>query len=178
MKRPLAIVAVVAAVALAGVGGYFLLFSDHVVIGPIPQLRPAGDVPEGYTWELHDGPDFYTWVLTENEKAGDRVRSGVGVYFGHHPDLSAAKKAPRQFDGRAFSKKVTWMEESSADPKDPWIRRDATLRYHYGKGYGTIMIHVWVWGQAEEQVVSLTALAENLEFVLYQHQAPKPDNRL
>jgi hypothetical protein len=175
MRRRRLIVVVTVMTILTGVASYFLLRGDVWVEGDFPELRPAGDAPAGYAWNFRDGPDFYTWILEDNEKAGDLTRSGIGIYFGHHPNLSTAKKTTSRIEGRAFSKKVMWMIETNDDPKEGWTRRDTLLRYDHGKGYGTILLHVWVWGQTEEQMASLLGLVENQKFVIHQRRALKAE---
>jgi hypothetical protein len=138
---------------------------NHRAERRFPELRPVLDAPEGYTWEFRNGEDFYVWVLADQEMVGDRHRSGVGIYFGHHPDLSAATAATEKVAGRVAGKKVTWLVDRNEAGPDPWVRRDATLEYDHGPGFLTIVLHVWVWGQSEEQVAGLAARLEGLSFV-------------
>jgi hypothetical protein len=164
MKRRWWALAAAAVVAIAAYGGYLLLRGDGRREGRFPELRPALDALPGYAWEFRDGPDFYTWVMAEGKKVGRRHRSGIGIYFGHHPNLSAAEGAAERAGGRVCGKKVTWMVDRSTDAADPWVRRDAVLSYDHGEGFQTITLHVWVWAQSEKQVAELTEQLEALSF--------------
>jgi len=47
----------------------------------------------------------------------------------------------------------------------PWVWQDAVLEYDHGRGFQTITLHVWVWGQSDEQVTGLAERLEGLSFV-------------
>jgi hypothetical protein len=166
MKRLGRVIGCLAVAFIAAVGIYWWLYGTDQ--GLFPELRPELKVPPGYTLTFRDGPKFYTWVMTEDEKVGERHRSGIGMYFGHHPNLSAAKGAPERIAGRVCSKSVTWLVEQNDAANDPWVRRDAVLDYKHGSGFQTIKLHVWVWGQSEAQVAGLAKQLETLSIVFRQ----------
>jgi hypothetical protein len=165
MKRHKRLIAIVGVVLVAGICGYLLFGETDRTDGQFPELRPALEAPAGYSWEFQDGPDFYTWVMAEKEMAGDRNRSGIGIYFGLHPQRSAVENAMEQMSGRAVSRKVTWSVTRSNESNSPWVKRDTFLKYNHGREYRTIGLHIWVWGQTEEQVAELAKHVENMEVV-------------
>lgn len=167
MKRHRLIITTVVLLAVV-VGSYMLLLGTDAMEGQFPELRPTLDAPPGYAWEFNDGPDFYIWLLAQSEKIGKRHRSGVGIYFGHHPNLSATEKATERVSGRACGKQVSWLVQRNQHTDDPWVRRDAVLKYDHGPGYCAIALHVWVWGMSEEQVAGLARQIEGLSFAFRQ----------
>ena len=134
--------------------------------GQFPELKPVIEVPAGFDLTLKDGPDFYAWTLAEREMVGKTHRSGVGIYLGHHPARSVAKNAQQQMAGIVCNQPVTWLETRKDDPADKWVVRDAFLNYNYGPGFMTISLHVWIWGQSDEQIASLVKQVEGLSFDL------------
>lgn len=158
------VVAVVTLAAAAAVGVCLLLGRDSRREGAFPELRPVLAVPPGYTLKFRDGPDYYTWVMTEDVKSGPRHRSGVGLYFGQHPNLSAAEQAPERIAGWVCSHPVTWWVERNVEPSDPWVRQDTVVKYNDGSGFETIALHVWVWGPTEAKVAELAKQLERLAF--------------
>jgi hypothetical protein len=130
-----------------------------------PELRPTLKPPTGYSWTFKDGPDFYTWVLAEGKKQGAQPRSGIGIYFGLHPNLEHIdKKVAKQLKGTVCSQEVTWWVQVREDRKWPRIRRDVAIRYPHGKGFKGIQLHFWVWGTGEEQVAELAKHLKTLRF--------------
>src|SRR5262245_52221149 len=114
---------------LIGGGVYVLAARNDLATGQFPELKPDLTAPAGYKWEFRDGPDFYTWVLAEPAEAEKRARSGVGIYFGHHPNPSKTAGAEGRVAGRVCGRDVTWLVERSDAGTDPWVRRDVVLEY-------------------------------------------------
>lgn len=160
-RRPYVVAAL--AVGAAAVAGYLAFGPADRSNGRFPELRPVLDPPPHYAWEFHDGPDFYVWVLADPEVVRDRARSGIGIYFGLHPNLDSAKGATERVPGRVGTQKVTWLIER-ADGADAWVRRDAVLDYDHGREFLPIRLHVWVWGPSDEQVAGLAGRLEGLSF--------------
>jgi hypothetical protein len=154
------------ALALTVIGGgvYLLAARNDHATGQFPELKPDLAAPAGYKWEFHDGPDFYTWVLAEPAEAGKRSRSGVGMYFGHHPNPSETAGAEGRVAGRVCGRDVTWLVERSDAATDPWVRRDVILDYDHGRGYMPVSLHVWVWGPSDEVVAELVAQLADITF--------------
>jgi hypothetical protein len=165
MKRRNKVIATIGVVLAAGLGAYLLFGETDRTHGRFPELRPTTEAPAGYAWTFKNGPDFYTWVMSETEQIGERQRSGIGIYFGLHPQRSALESATEQVAGRAVSQRVTWSITRSNDTTDPWVQRDALLKYNHGREFQTIILHVWVWGQSDDQVTELAKLVEKIEFV-------------
>jgi hypothetical protein len=140
--------------------------SDLLPEGEFPELQPDLDAPPGYAWVFRDGPDFYTWVLAEGEKVGRRHPSGVGIYFGLHPNVPAAERSSERVPGRVCGTRADWLVERTQAGNEPWVRRDAVIEYEHGPGFLTIALHVWVWGRSEEQVAELARQVEELSFSL------------
>jgi hypothetical protein len=165
MKRRNKVIATIGAVLAAGLGGYLLFGESDRTHGRFPELRPTTEAPAGYAWEFKDGPDFYTWVMAETELVGERHRSGIGIYFGLHPERSVFEGVTEETSGRAVSQRVTWSVTRSNETTNPWVQRNALLKYNHGREFCTITLHVWVWGQTDEQVTELMKLVEKLELV-------------
>jgi len=131
-----------------------------------PDLRPELKAPKGYTLTYKKGPDFYTWVLSEDEKAGEKRASGIGIYFGLHPDMEHVdKKTAKQVNGTVCSQKVSWWVEVAGEAKPRSVRRDVVITYNHGKGFIPLELHFWVWGPTEEAVAGLAKQLESLKFV-------------
>jgi hypothetical protein len=133
--------------------------------GAFPELRPVLNAPKGFSLTFKDGPDFYTWVLAEDKKEGDR-RSGIGIYFGQQPNLEHVdKKTAKRVKGKVCFQEVSWWVEARNDPNTPSVRRDVVIAYDNGKGFRAIQLHLWVWGPTEKEVAALARQLETLKFV-------------
>jgi hypothetical protein len=140
--------------------------------GVFPELRPLLDVPEGYTLTFRDGPDFYVWVMTDNVQVGERYRSGIGMYFGLHPNPRVDEASARQIRGQLCSRQVIWWVERIDSGQNPWVRRDAVIKYEHGKGFLPILLHVWIWGETDDRVAELARHVESLQFSKREHTKP------
>lgn len=133
--------------------------------GAFPELKPDLPAPDGYKWQFHNGPDFYIWFLAEPNPEGKRGPSGIGIYFGLHPNPSATAGADGRAVGRTCGREVTWLIERNDDATDRWVRQDALFDYDHGRGFRPLRLHVWVWGPTEEATANLLKRVEELKFV-------------
>jgi hypothetical protein len=65
--------------------------------------------------------------------------------------------------GRVATHKVEWFLEKHHIDDTP-VRR-CVFEYRHGRGYLPVGVHVWVWGQTDEQVDLLLNKLETLKFV-------------
>jgi hypothetical protein len=128
----------------------------------IPGLRPAVQLPLGYTWVLGNGSDFYCWTGDKQANGKDAKDSGLTMCFGHFPrDL---KKAETEEAGVVASIPVTWHITRNADQG---LRYETIVEYVHAPGFDRIMLHVWVWGKTEKELRPLLKVMEGMLFAEY-----------
>ena len=161
LKWALAVAGVVLLGFIAAYLTYGVDWSTHLAF---PELQPVITVPDGYSLEFADGPDFYTWRLKEAARADGVNRSGLGMYVGLHPNSSWMADAISRTRGRVCGRNVTWYVREFADKGGTFSWRDALFKYKHERGFIEVLVHVWVWADSEDQIDPLLRLLENLSF--------------
>ena len=119
-----------------------------------PELVPTGGLPDGYSWELSDGPDFYVY-----HGVGTSSNSGVGIYFGMHP--APEDDQPSRIERGALGPvSVQWdVLDGSTNYRVGFYRR-CLVPFRQSSKHEKIALHAWVFADTEPEV---TALQESLK---------------
>lgn len=131
-----------------------------------PAKFPFLDHPtgrQGIEWTSFAGPDFDVFYGKPKHRPG----AGFGFYMGGHPS-PPRPEGKVVMNGRLGVFPVVWKATSSEMP--PKIRRDALINYRttISKDGGkerryTEQIHIWVYGNSQEDVETLTEYASGLK---------------
>ena len=123
-----------------------------------PELIPTGGLPEGYSWELSNGPDFYVY-----HGVGANSNAGVGIYFGMHPD-PGNEQPVRTERGAIGPVSVQWdILDGSTDCRVTFCRRCITA-FRASRKHKEIVLHAWVFADTESEVKALQQSLEGLTF--------------
>lgn len=160
-KRFLLLPAVILSVVVICLMLLYVFLRENPIMR-IPNLQPADRLPDGYEWQLENGPDFYIYRA---QRPGNDS-SGVGIYFGNMPSLdffegTPSEDLPREY-GRVFSQRTSWVvldgkEEMVAHP----FYRTTILEYRHSI-YMPLKLHVWVYAEERNELEELLHSLENL----------------
>jgi hypothetical protein len=142
---------------------------DGVVLGDaplleFPELVPQDGLPAGYEWEFNDGPDFYVY-RSENEDG----RTGVGMYFGMHPNFEEKENVKKEV-GYIAGKKVEWSIDSSQEVGTPRHFRQTVFKYKHSKEYYEIQIHTWIYSDELEEVLDFQKNLRDLKYKVISYE--------
>jgi hypothetical protein len=114
-----------------------------------PELVPSGGLPEGYSWELKDGPDFYVY-----HGVGISSNSGAGIYFGMHPNLGDEQPSSTE-RGSLGPVSVQWdVLDGATDCSVPFYR-SCLATFRPSRKHEKIALHAWVFADTESEVTDL-----------------------
>jgi hypothetical protein len=123
--------------------------------------HPAGR--QGIEWTSFAGPDFDVFYGRPKHRPG----AGFGFYMGGHPN-PPRPEGEMVTQGRLGVFPVVWKATSSET--SPKIRRDAFINYKTTSSNAggkerryTEQIHIWVYGNTQEDVEALTEYASGLK---------------
>jgi len=141
-----------------------------------PASHPVLEHPQGrqgVQWTRLEGPDFEVFYGTTKNRPG----AGLGFYMGGHPNRERTENG-ESMNGKLGVFPVAWKEKSSET--SPRIRRDGVidykttiLKFNGREQRSTEKIHIWVYGDAREDVEALAEYASGLKFF-----AEKPADRV
>jgi hypothetical protein len=142
-----------------------------------PELVPSGGLPDGYSWELSNGPDFYVYNGVKSNS-----NSGVGIYFGMHPQRG--DEPPVRIEkGSIGPVPVQWhILDGSTNYYASFYRR-CLVPYRPSRKHERIALHGWVFADSEAEAATLQQNLKNLVFTetTYEErmrkseQSPEPD---
>ena len=114
-------------------------------------LVPVGGLQDSLKWHLSDGPDFYIYRAESKE-------SGVGIYFGLHPNFQVDEKEKKE-SSHLLATKVEWFQSKEESRFQQW---ETLIPYEHSPEFMKLKLHLWVWGSDEEQIKSLVSKLESL----------------
>lgn len=115
-------------------------------------------VPTAYELTKERGPDFDVWHLVPANEADGH---GLGLYIGQHPQRLEPVTPVKRKKGAVGGRQVVWLVWS----EEGVIRQETQITIPRGGGSSPLRLHVWVWGETEEQVARMVQLAHELELV-------------
>ena len=143
--------------------GFLYNFFRRNPIARIPLLEPVAELPDGYKWQLEDGPDFYIYRAQH-----PNTSAGVGIYFGNMPnssiqDLASDEDLPSQRDHVA-SQAVSWIVLDGKEKVTGHLfYRTTMLEYQYTI-YMPLKLHIWVYADDQSDLEELLHSLESLRF--------------
>lgn len=124
-----------------------------------PELKPVGGLPDGYIWKFEDGPDFYLYYGTNLEDDS----SGIGIYFGLHPDFSIPEDAEKD-NGKVGAREVTWVIYDNYENYNRRYYFETLFEYKHDDDFFPISIHLWIYSNSDEELENLLKSLEKVRF--------------
>lgn len=131
-----------------------------------PELVPKNGLPNGYSWQLSNGPDFYVYDAVKTNS-----NSGAGIYFGLHPDSKRGTPKSNE-SGRLGAISVQWDVLDGSYPSRPFYRQTLTS-YQPTPKHEKIYLDAWVYADSYSEVKALQDGLEKMEFKLVTYEEHK-----
>ncbi len=141
-------------ISISCIGVLYAMFRENPIYGT--RFVPRGGLPDGYTWELWEGPDFDIY----DAKAPNSEDSGAGIYLGYHPNFPYTDDLLRK-DGFMLGTRVSWIVLDGSEETVHSFYRTTLLNYQHSL-YAPTYVHTWVYAEEEEELETLLDSLENL----------------
>ena len=126
---------------------------------------PVGGLPDGYSWECVEGPDFFVFYGNPSDET---KRSGVGLFVGGFPNAFVEDDA-RCTPGKVGPRAVSWAI-GDTEREHAWFRET-----HFGlRPWQWAKIHLWVFADSEAELNTLLKALENLRLEEFRRAADLP----
>jgi len=125
---------------------------------------PYGELPDGYSWVLREGPDFDVYYA---EKSDDET-AGMGLYLGNMSSLFFDESEDISVDdlpqekGRLLSRGITWLIEDEINIQGYPFFRETQFEYYHGAGFLYTEVHIWVYAADQEALDGLLVSLQGL----------------